>query len=119
MIKILLDTNFCLIPFQFKVDIFSEFERIINEKFEVIIPSACIHELTDKKNGKAALAMLESKGVKIVTAPKARTVDDMIISLAKEEKAVVASQDIELKRKARQLDIHVISLRQKKYLFLS
>lgn len=118
MIKIVLDTNFCLIPFQFKVDIFSELERIIDEEFRMFIPFACIEELRTKKFGIAAIDLIEQKNVFVVDAPAAKTVDDKVIALALKERAVVATQDMDLKRKAKKEGIPVVTLRSKKHLVI-
>ena len=45
MRNIILDTNFLMIPLQFKVDIFSEIERICNFKYELLVPEASVKEL--------------------------------------------------------------------------
>ena len=61
MIKILLDTNFLVLPFELKVDIFSEFERIIDEPFKVYTLSTCLGEVKKvrgwEKREKEAKAM--------------------------------------------------------------
>ena len=116
MIRIVLDTNFCLIPFQFKIDIFSEFERLIDEEYRLMIPFACIEELRTKKFGIAAIDLLEMNNVFVIDAPPAKTVDDRVINLALKEKAAIATQDMELKRKAKKEGLQIVTLRQKKYL---
>ncbi len=44
---IILDTNFLLIPAQFKVDIFSEVERICNFRYQLVIIDKTLEELED------------------------------------------------------------------------
>ena len=45
MAKIILDTNFLMIPAQFNVDIFSEIHRICDFKYELYIIDKTIDEL--------------------------------------------------------------------------
>ncbi|ENO12016.1 hypothetical protein MBGDC06_00279, partial [Thermoplasmatales archaeon SCGC AB-539-C06] len=72
MKKIILDTNFLLIPAQFKVDIFDEIDRIILEKYQLFVLDKTIDELkkiiADKKQkmrnrraAKLGLQLLKSK----------------------------------------------------------
>ncbi len=120
--KIILDTNFCLIPFEFKVDVIEEIKRIIHEKAEIIIPDLVIEELKDmsKKKGKRGVyaknAIEYFSRFKKVKVKKIDGVDDSIIRFAKENKCVIATQDKEMKRKARKERIPIITMRQKKYL---
>jgi len=116
MIKILFDTNFALIPFQFKIDIYSELNRIINEKYELYFLDVCIKELEKLKFGKAALELMKQKGVKFVSFPIYNGVDSTILEYAKKNNAIIATQDKELKKKALKRKVRIITLRQKKYL---
>ncbi|MDD5182432.1 MAG: hypothetical protein PHC66_04670 [Candidatus Nanoarchaeia archaeon] len=118
MLKVILDTNFCLIPFQFKVDIFSEFNRIFDEEFRTMIPFVCIEELRTKKMGIAAIDLMEQRNVIVVDIPKAKTVDDTVINLALKEHALIATQDAELKRKAKKAGVHIVTLRKEQHLAL-
>ena len=55
MKKIIIDTNFLLIPLKFKVDIFSEFNRISNFNYKLYIFEQSISELKNiikKQSGK-------------------------------------------------------------------
>ncbi|MBW2977420.1 hypothetical protein KY331_01100 [Candidatus Woesearchaeota archaeon] len=121
--KILLDTNFLLIPTQFKVDIFSEIDRIMLEKYQLFVLDKTIDELkkitADKKqklkNRKAAklgLQILKTKKVKILKTKEDLSVDDLI---AKLKGYVVATQDIGLKKRIKG---KIITLRAKKKLIL-
>lgn len=118
MIKIILDTNFVVIPFEFKVDIYSEFERIIDAKYKLIFPKICEAELEKLKYGKAALKLLKQKNVEFVDISLTKSIDDSILEYAKKEKCIIATQDKELKKKALKEGLSVITLRQKKYLWV-
>lgn len=119
MLKIILDTNFVTIPFQFKVDIYSEFDRIINSKYHLFFPKICEKELLRLKNGKAAHDLMLKKGVKLIDIAPARKVDDAILNHAESGSFAIATQDKELKKKALKKSLAVITLRQKKFLIKS
>ncbi len=120
--KIMFDTNFCMVPFEFKVDIIDELNRIMPEKFEILIPDLVIFELKKISEGKgkraiAAKSALEFiKKFKIEKVEKRGSVDDSIVYHAKERGYVLATQDKEMKKLARKLGVPVITMRQKKYL---
>ena len=125
MKKILLDTNFLLIPAQFGVDIFSEIERICNFNYSLLVLEASVRELEniadtgksrDKKIAVAALKLLKSKGIGIIKSEE-KYADDVILRSADKD-TIVATQDMALKRKLAQKRASIIILRQKKYLQL-
>ena len=119
MKKIIFDTNFATIPFQFKVDIYTEINRIIDEKYQIIFPRICLPELLKLKHGKAALELMKAKNVNFVDIPLIKNIDNSIVEFAKKEKALIATQDIEIKKLAKEFEIKIITLRQKKYLTFS
>src|SRR3989338_2216273 len=53
-VTIVLDTNFLLIPGQFKVDIFRELERIIDAPYRLVVLDATIDELKELRDKKGA-----------------------------------------------------------------
>jgi rRNA-processing protein FCF1 len=123
MKKIILDTNFLLIPVQFRVDIFDEIDRIMLERYQLFVLDKTIDELkkiiTDKKqklrNRKAAklgLQLLKAKNVKIIKTKEDLLVDDLIVKL---KGYIVATQDIGLKKRIKG---KIITLRAKKKLIL-
>ncbi|MBU0756825.1 MAG: PIN domain-containing protein [Nanoarchaeota archaeon] len=138
MLKIILDTNFLLIPFTVNVDIFRELERIIDEPYEVIVLEKSLDELeniTKTGNGKEKLAaklafqLIKKKGVKVISFPHEKQkslytpansqkhiiVDDLILAFA-DEKTIVATQDKGLKKRLKDKGIRQIILRKKQYL---
>jgi hypothetical protein len=127
MKKILLDTNFLLIPVQFKVDIFSEIERIMFEPYKLYIIDKTIDELNkiaanrkqklkNRKAAKLGLQLIKAKKVNIIKTEEDRYADDIIAGL---EGFIVATQDIELKRRLRAKKVKIITLRSKKKLILA
>src|SRR3989344_4718909 len=109
--KIIIDTNLLMAIGQFKVDIFRELDRIITEKYELCIIDRTIDELKKIKENqkgkhktaaKLALAIVKSKQPKIIKSKEDKSVDDLIVDLAKKEKIAVATQDKELKKKLKE-----------------
>ena len=120
MKKIILDTNFLMLPGQFKVDIFKEIDRIIDEKYEIFIVDKTKDELEklikggkekEIKAAKLALQLIKKFNVKIINT-QGDNVDDIIVQL-KDKDTIVATMDKELRKR---LKGDVIVLRQKKYL---
>ncbi|MBW2984459.1 DNA-binding protein [Candidatus Woesearchaeota archaeon] len=123
MKEVILDTNFLMAVSQFKVDIFSELKRICDFPYELFIIDKTINELESiieeqkgkhKAAAKLALAIIKNKKIKKIKT-KEGTVDELILGIADKD-TVVATQDMELKRKLRKKRVSLIVLRQKKYL---
>ena len=124
MKKIIIDTNFLLIPYTFKVDIFSEFERIIEDKYDVFILAGTVDELNNiillqrgrhQAGAKMALSLIKQKHLKTINISEREYIDDSIVNLSDGD-TIVATQDKELKRRLKSKNIRVIVLRNKKYL---
>lgn len=135
MKEIILDTNFCLLPFRSGIDIFREIERICDFNYELSVPEEVVAELvrlskSNSKTGryaKAAIALLQQKGIKFTKSKKVintsilqsteKDGDEAIISYAKENKeAIIATDDKLLMKRLPGFDF--ISTRQKQYLTL-
>lgn len=131
MAKVLLDTNFLMIPGQFRVDIFSELSRIfVNpELFTLDLNIREIEEILkqgssrEKKAAKIALALVKRKSVSIIKTKSflnrienPRDTDSFIVECSKDGYAV-ATQDQELKRRLAS-SVPRIVLRKKKFLAL-
>ena len=122
MKKIILDTNFVLIPAQFNVDIFSEIDRICDFRYSLHVLDKTFDELKniiEKQRGKhkqaalLALKLLKAKKVKVIKTKEDKNVDELLIDLARNEDVIVATQDKLLKKRLKK---PMITLRQKKYL---
>ncbi len=120
--KILLDTNFFLVPARFGVDVFAELERIVEESYELVTVQPVVRELRGLARGKGkdasaarvGLRLLEER-VKILDT-KERDADRAIRKLAGDY--VVATLDSELRERIRKTGRKTIYLRAKKYLVL-
>ena len=125
MKKIILDTNFLLIPDKFKVDIFSEIDRICTFGYNLFIIDKTIGELKkiignqkgkNKAAAKLALLLLKKKKIDVIKTKSGSTVDDEILKL---NGCIVATQDKILKTRLRKKKIPVITLRQERYLIMA
>lgn len=111
-----------MIPAQFHVDILTELGHII-PNYKLIVPSFVIDELENiKKRSKGKARIEASIALKIAESPeinvmninlkKRERVDDALLRISK----VLCTNDIGLKRRAKERGITVIYLRQKNYL---
>ena len=123
---VILDTNFLLIPAQFKVDIFSEIDRICPFAYETAVLDKTVDELNkiikeqkgkNRDAAKLALQLLKKKGLKIVPTASEKYVDELLIELADKDN-IIATQDIAVRKAVKLKSAKVIFLKSKKYLKL-
>lgn len=120
-VKVILDSNFLMIPFQFHIDIFQEIEYLLQKKVDFIVPSAVKQELTSisarggEGSSEASLALQLTSRCRIVevSLQPEETVDDAIVKAAQKLSGVVATNDIELKKKLRAIRVPVVFMRDK------
>jgi rRNA-processing protein FCF1 len=120
-VRVILDSNFLMIPIQFHIDIFRELDELLNQKVETVIPSPVYEEIQRiacgksklAKEAKLALKIAEKSEVLEVKLGPGESTDDLIARLAREWGCLVATNDRELRRKLRGLTVPVIYLRQK------
>ncbi len=127
MKKILLDTNFLMIPCQFRADIFSELERMCSFSYKLFILDATLAELKKlalskgKKGGcaRVALKLIEANNVEVFSSQDYtdKHTDDLIVKITNKD-WIVATQDMNLKRRLKEKGVGLIILRQKGYLML-
>ena len=125
MAKIILDTNFLMIPAQFNVDIFSEIHRICDFKYELYIIDKTIDELNkiikeqkgkNRANAKVALLLVKHKKIKKMKTAEGKTDDVIISSLSPGD--IVATQDAFLQKRAIKKGARVIFLKGTTHLAL-
>lgn len=120
--EVVIDTNFFMVPFQFNVDIIDELEKVL-PSYKLTTPIFVINELKGlKRNNKGkirlnadlALKLANSSNIEItdISLENNETVDDALLRVSE----VLATNDIELKKRARKKGITVAYLRQKKYI---
>ena len=123
--KIIIDTNFLLIPGNFMVDIIEEIANLADFSYELCIIDKTIDELKnikgsgkDKSAVKIALELINKDLFTIITTNKDKIVDDLILDIAKDEKIAVCTMDKGLKTALKPLKTTIITMRSKKHLIL-
>ena len=120
--EVVIDTNFFMVPFQFNVDIITELEKVL-PSYKLTTPSFVINELKGlKRNNKGKIRLNANLALKLANSSKVEikdislleneTVDDALLRVSE----VLATNDIELKNRAKDKGITVVYLRQKKYI---
>jgi rRNA-processing protein FCF1 len=120
--EVVIDTNFFMVPFQFNVDIISELEKVL-PSYKLTTPSFVINELKGlKKNNKGKIRLNANLALKLANSSKVEikdislleneTVDDALLRVSE----VLATNDIELKKRAKAKGITIVYLRQKNYI---
>jgi len=124
-IQVILDSNFLMLPIQFKIDIFEELQKKINRKVEIVIPLPVLVELQQASKSKSrkraklakeALKIAEKADVLDVSSKLNESVDDLIVRLALDCNYAVATNDSALRKRLRKNNVPVIYLRQKSFL---
>ena len=128
--KVILDTNFVLIPGELGVDIFTEIKSILNEPFELCILDKTEEELKTiiqregkRKSGfyaKLGLILIKQKNLKTLSSSTSKYADEALLDLAQKnpEKTIIATQDKNLRLKLKNVGARIIQLRQKRHLTL-
>jgi hypothetical protein len=118
---VILDTNFLLIPFQFRIDIFKELDYLIDYSHRYVISSRTVKELKKIAEAVGKDGMAARLAIKLLAAGKATIeivdnddyVDEWIEEYARHNNAIVATNDSRLRKRLRDLDIKVISMKSK------
>jgi len=125
MKKIILDTNFLTIPYQFNIDIFEEIDRVVEGDYELTTLDCVVEELKklEKSRGKdaaaarVALTLIKEKNVKVIKTGE-KNVDIKIYRMANKN-TIVATNDKELRQRLKNKNVKVLYLRSKKRIVMS
>lgn len=112
MRKILLDTNFLVYIAKYKIDLFSELNRICGFTYTLHILSGTLEELERLEFKELKLIKVYLKDVEVIESKN--NVDDELVEYSRQGD-IIATQDKELKKR---LKNSYIIIRQKKYLEL-
>lgn len=119
--RVVLDTNFMLIPFQFGVDIKAELDRILDFSYRLYTLDGVLKELEvlSKEKSQSGRAARASLGIAkdLPTIAANGDVDDALLRLASND-TITCTNDKILKEKIKRKGAPVIYLRQKKYLMI-
>jgi len=110
--KVLLDTNFILVPAKFKVDIYEEIKRLMDVPYDLYVLDKSLLELEniirtqkgrEREAGKLAKAILEAKKPKTLKTTSKDYVDNIILGL---DGFIVATNDSELRAKLKKRGVN-------------
>ena len=109
--KVVLDTNALLLPFQIQINLDSEIRNVVGDA-EIYVPSCVLGELKrlSKKRWEAKAALQLAQKYRVVNVEKLG--DDGVMEAAEKLGAYVVTQDEELIGRLKRRGIPVIYLRQ-------
>lgn len=117
-LPIIVDTNFLLIPAKFGIDIFLETEQLLEKRVELIVLKSVVNEIRmnlDDKGFKIAAELVKRCTIKEVENSMQRlSVDEQLLEYSASVNGILATNDRDLRVKARSRGIPVIFLRSKK-----
>lgn len=121
-VKVIADASFLMIPGTFRVDVLRELDRLLERKYELMVPESVLEEVRrlaegGRRSERAAARVgltLANRG-KVVRAEGSG--DSAILKLASKVD-VVGTTDAQLRGKLRARGIPVIYLRQRSHLAL-
>lgn len=124
-IRIILDSNFLMLPFQFGIDIFEAIKDLLDRNIEFIVLPQIVEEIEriadgmgdDSRGARLALKLIEGKCVILnLDDVKGLSTDESIVRAAIKLGAVVATNDRRLRRRLRSKGIPTIFLRERSHL---
>ena len=119
--RVIADTSFLMIPGLFGVDVVGELNRLLEQLYELDIPSPVLQELRriseqgkPKERTAAKIGLILAKRGKVIKVKGAA--DEAILKLALKGRCVVGTTDAALRKELRRRGVTVIHLRQKSHL---
>jgi len=121
-LKIILDSNALFVPFQFKIDIFEELKRLFGKNFDLVLLLPVKRELEKlaqrgspkmRKSASYALKLGEKCILFDINEKIPGSTDDAIVQMAHEWNCPVFTNDRELRKRLRNINVPVIYVRQK------
>jgi uncharacterized protein len=121
-LKVIVDSNALYVPLEYKIDIFTELQALLNRNIQLILLSPVKRELetlaqksSPKTRRNAAFALQMAEKLTLVNVPQHpnEPVDEAILRIAKQWNAPVFTNDKQLKRKLRDISTPVIYVRAK------
>jgi len=117
MRAVVLDTNALMMPYQFGINIEKELNKLLGI-CRIIIPRTVVEEMEKIAEGggeagraaKLGLSIIKKKGFRLVETESKG--DDGVLETAVKMDAAIVTNDKELKKKAKQMNLPVIYLRE-------
>lgn len=120
---VILDTNFLLVPYQYRIDVLSEIERLLDVRVHFIVPTGVVAELKKISRVRGSQGMAAKFALKLVEANKLAHklsvhhsiggVDDWIFHLAHSKGSIICTNDVELKKRAKKIGAKIISMKSR------
>ena len=126
MKKIILDTNFLLAGYQFKLDIIEKIRHALSFAYDLYILDKTKYEIVwilkkqktkHREAAKWGLKIIAKNQFKELPAKDDMLVDDSLVEYAKKG-YIIATQDMELKRRLRNENFTILTIRKKKYMMI-
>ena len=120
---VILDSSAVMMPFEFSIELEEELTRLLG-KYRIIMLTPILRELEYlSKHGKGKKKSIAKASLKLVENYEIMDVDEKhgdnaIFYMAKKLKAIVVTNDKELKKRLQKIAIPVIYLREKQKLML-
>lgn len=123
--RVILDTNFLLIPASEGVDIFEEFKQVVSSRVEFAMMNGSLKELDDLEGGGLAKHKAQVKLVKVILSKKTihviphdcPSVDDAIV-LEAVPGDIVATMDKELRARLKKNGVDTAVLRKRQHVVI-
>ena len=111
-ILVLLDANALMMPFQFTLDLEDELVRLLGD-YRAAVPSSVVHELEGLASSNPAAKAALQLASRFPVMKVAGRGDDAVLDLARSEGAAVVTNDRNLRRRLREVNLPVIYLRER------
>jgi len=118
MPKVVLDSNFLFLPFQYHIDLEEEIEKLLPGA-EIFVPRAVISELEGLSKGGAREARAAQELARRFEVVETEEEGDRALKELAEKGYIVATNDKLLKEEIRKMGKTVVFLRQKKFLCIT
>jgi len=120
-LQVIADTSFLMIPGLYGVDVVRELDRLLEQHYELSVPSPVLRELgriseqgEPKERVAAKIGLILAKRGKVIKV--SGPADEVILNLALKGRCGVGTTDADLRKELRRRGVPVIYLRQKSHL---
>ncbi len=127
-LHVLLDANFLALPAEFGIDIFTETTALLEQRVHFIVLESVVNEINSRVSSSlksrsrifnvAKDLLKQCEIVSVAPSLAQLPVDEQLLEYAAVTGAVLATNDQQLRRRARERGVPVLILRSKKYLLL-
>jgi len=122
MFRVVLDTNFLVLPLEEKIDVLAQMRELLGVRFTPIMLLESLEEVLDKCTSpkpserrlfKSALSLLDNIAIESSGLSEG-DVDERILKFSIRQQAIVATNDKKLRRELRSMGVTVLYFREGK-----